>query len=271
VTSIPALFDLTGRVAILTGAAGLLGQRYAMALAEAGAQLVLADLDGPKCQRLAADVTRTSGRKAVAIAADVSQAEGAQAVADQARASLGGTDILINNVMAKPPGYYAPLEQYSLDAWEKTFAGNVTSILLLTQRVAPQMIGRGGGVIVNVASTYGLVAPDQRIYEGIANPYHQGAFSSPVSYAASKSAVLNLTRYLAGYYGAQKIRVNTLTPGGVDDGQEPTFVRRYAERTMIGRMAKPDDYLGAMLFLVSDASSYMTGANLVVDGGWTAW
>jgi NAD(P)-dependent dehydrogenase (short-subunit alcohol dehydrogenase family) len=128
-----------------------------------------------------------------------------------------------------------------------------------------------GGVIVNISSTYGVVAPDQRLYEGVKSPYADTGFNTPVSYAVTKTAVLGLTRYLATYWGSKNIRVNALTPHGVFDNHDESFVRNFVYRSPMGRMARNDEYRGALLFLVSDASSYMTGANLIVDGGWTAW
>ena len=130
---------------------------------------------------------------------------------------------------------------------------------------------RPGGVVVNISSTYGVVAPDQRLYEGVRSPYADTGFNTPVSYAVTKTAVLGLTRYLATYWGTQNIRVNALTPHGVFDDHDDAFVRNFVFRSPLGRMARNDEYRGALLFLVSDASSYMTGANLIVDGGWTAW
>jgi NAD(P)-dependent dehydrogenase (short-subunit alcohol dehydrogenase family) len=146
-------------------------------------------------------------------------------------------------------------------------------MLLCAQAAGRQMLSQNppGGVMVNVASTYGVVAPDQRLYEGVRSPYADSGFNTPVSYAVTKTAVLGLTRYLATYWGSKNIRVNALTPHGVFDNHDEAFVRNFVYRSPLGRMARNDEYRGALLFLVSDASSYMTGANLIVDGGWTAW
>jgi NAD(P)-dependent dehydrogenase (short-subunit alcohol dehydrogenase family) len=150
---------------------------------------------------------------------------------------------------------------------------NLTGMLLCAQAAGRQMLRQdpAGGVMVNISSTYGVVAPDQRVYEGVRSPYADAGFNTPVSYAVTKTAVLGLTRYLATYWGKKNIRVNALTPHGVFDDHDEAFVRNFVYRSPLGRMARNDEYRGALLFLVSDASSYMTGANLIVDGGWTAW
>jgi 2-deoxy-D-gluconate 3-dehydrogenase len=144
-------------------------------------------------------------------------------------------------------------------------------MLLCAQAAGRQMLEQGGGVMVNISSTYGVVAPDQRLYEGVKSPYGETSFNTPVSYAVTKTAVLGLTRYLATYWAQRNIRVNALTPHGVFDNHDETFIKNFVYRSPLGRMARNDEYRGALLFLVSDASSYMTGANLVVDGGWTVW
>jgi 2-deoxy-D-gluconate 3-dehydrogenase len=189
-------------------------------------------------------------------------------------AERGRIDILINNAALDPKfdpkhanGQAVSFEDYPLDLWNRSLAVDLTGMFLCAQAVAKPMLGRGRGVIVNIASIYGLVGPDQRIYE---KPGMQPRYK-PVAYSVTKSAVLGLTRYLATYWAGKNIRVNTLTPGGTFHEHDDEFTMRYSHRTPLGRMADPSEYCGALLFLVSDASSYMTGANLVVDGGWTAW
>ncbi len=272
----PELFRLDGRVALITGGAGLLGQRYCEALIEAGGRVVVADVDGARAATLA---HRLGDESALGVAMDVSDAASVQAGVDSAIERFGSLDILVNNAALTVRGgserllkdYFAPFESYPQDVWELALGVNLTGMVLCAQAAGRQMLRQGRGVVVNISSTYGVVAPDQRLYEGVRSPYADTSFNTPVSYAVTKSAVLGLTRYLAAYWGRQNIRVNSLTPHGVYDNHDETFVRNFAFRSPLGRMARNDEYRGALLFLVSDASSYMTGANLVVDGGWTAW
>jgi 2-deoxy-D-gluconate 3-dehydrogenase len=213
---------------------------------------------------------------------DVSDETSVAQTVDRAVELFGRLDILVNNAALTvrggserlaPADYFAPFEDYKREVWDKALAVNLTGMLLCAQAAGRQMLRQDppGGVMVNIASTYGVVAPDQRVYEGVTSPYADTPFNTPVSYAVTKTAVLGLTRYLATYWGSKNIRVNALTPHGVFDNHDEAFVRNFAYRSPLGRMARNDEYRGALLFLVSDASSYMTGANLIVDGGWTAW
>jgi NAD(P)-dependent dehydrogenase (short-subunit alcohol dehydrogenase family) len=275
----PDLFRLDGRVALITGGAGLLGRRYCEALLEAGARVVIGDLDFDRAEALAAEL---SPAHVLGIRLDVADET---SVADTTRRTVerfGRLDILVNNAALtvrggsehlSPAEYFAPVEEYSRQIWDHALAVNLTGMLLCAQAAGRQMLHqvRPGGVIVNISSTYGVVAPDQRMYEGVRSPYVDSGFNTPVSYAVTKTAVLGLTRYLATYWGNKNIRVNALTPHGVFDNHDESFVKNFVFRSPMGRMARNDEYRGALLFLVSDASSYMTGANLIVDGGWTAW
>lgn len=267
-------FDLTGRVAIITGGAGLLGTGYCHTLAAAGAHVVAADINGQGARRLAAEVTQASGRQALGLQLDVADPASVQAAVQAVLDTFGKVDILVNNAALDPKfdtahagEHSSRFEDFSFEDWQQAMAVNVTGMFLCAQAVARPMLQAGKGVIVNVSSTYGLVGPDQRLYQREGQP----AQFKPVTYTVSKAAALGLTRYLATYFAGTGIRVNTLTPGGVFAGHDDEFVRRYSARTVLGRMAEPDEMSSALLFLVSDASSYMTGANLVVDGGWTAW
>jgi NAD(P)-dependent dehydrogenase (short-subunit alcohol dehydrogenase family) len=280
---LPDLFRLDGRVALITGGAGLLGRRYCETVLEAGARVVIADLDSARAAALAAELEASHGpRRALGLALDVSDESSVQQAFDQTAATFGRLDILVNNAALTvrggserltPADYFAPFEQYKRAVWDQAVAVNLTGMVLCAQAAGRQMLGQSppGGVIVNISSTYGVVAPDQRLYDGVRSPYADTGFNTPVSYAVTKTAVLGLTRYLASYWGSKHIRVNALTPHGVFDQHDEAFVRNFAYRSPLGRMARNDEYRGALLFLVSDASSYMTGSNLVVDGGWTVW
>jgi NAD(P)-dependent dehydrogenase (short-subunit alcohol dehydrogenase family) len=279
----PDLFRLDGRVALVTGGAGLLGRRYCEALAQAGAHAVIGDLDGQRAAALASEISAVDATpKALGVELDVTNSRSVQACVTAAIEAFGRLDILVNNAALtvrggsenlKPSDYFAPFEDYSLEVWDAALQTNLTGMLLCAQAVGKQMLRQAptGGVIVNISSTYGVVAPDQRLYDGVKSPYADTGFNTPVSYAVTKTAVLGLTRYLATYWASKNIRVNALTPHGVFDNHDETFVRNFVFRSPMGRMARNDEYRGALLFLVSDASSYMTGANLIVDGGWTAW
>ncbi len=267
-------FDLSDQVVIVTGGAGLLGKSYAKMLATAGAHVVVADINGEGAERLAKTVTEASGVISLGIETDVSQPESVTAMVDTVLKRFGRIDVLVNNAALDPkfdPEHAVEhtnrFEEFPLSAWREALAVNVTGMFLCAQAVTPTMVEAGRGVIVNISSTYGVVGPDQRLYqrEGQSPRY------KPVTYTVSKAAALGLTRYLATYFTGTGIRVNALTPGGVYDGHDDEFVRRYSAKTVMGRMAEADEMASALLFLVSDASSYMTGANLVVDGGWTAW
>ncbi len=262
-------------MALVTGGAGLLGRRYCEALLDAGGSVVVADLDGARAHAAAAEL---DPQRALGVQVDVSDEGSVAAAVDRAVERFGRLDILVNNAALTVRGgserlkdYFAPFEQYPRDLWDLALSVNLTGMMLCAQAAGRQMLEQGGGVVVNVSSTYGVVSPDQRIYQGVKSPYAETGFNTPVSYAVTKSAVLGLTRYLATYWADKNIRVNALTPHGVYDNHDETFVRNFADRSPMGRMARNDEYRGALLFLVSDASSYMTGANLIVDGGWTAW
>ena len=267
-------FRIPGRVAVITGGAGLLGAAHCSALAQAGAKIVVADIDERSADQVALDVRDKTEAEALAIATDVSDRKSVRAMAAGVLDHFGRVDILVNNAAIDPKfdqasagRHTAAFEDFPQDAWDRAVAVNITGMFLCAQAVSRSMLESGQGVIVNVASTYGLVGPDQRLYQREGHP----AQFKPVTYTVAKAAALGLTRYLATYYEGKGIRVNALTPGGVFAGHDEDFVRRYSAKTVLGRMAEKDEISAALLFLVSDASSYMTGANLVVDGGWTAW
>jgi 2-deoxy-D-gluconate 3-dehydrogenase len=269
------LFDLSGRTAIITGGAGMLGAQYTRILAAAGAKVLIADLDAGAIDQ---ELQATTGMGEIAgCVTDVTKPQDVQAMVERALELWGRLDILVNNAAIDPKAdqsatanlLSSTFEELPLALWQQSISVNLTGAFLCAQAVGPIMKHAHKGVIVNVSSTYGLVAPDQRLYQRDGE-IQQSQFK-PASYAVTKAAIAHLTRYLAAYWGASGIRVNTLTPHGVFNGHDEQFVRRYQVRSPLGRMARLDEMNGPMLFLVSDASAYMTGANLVVDGGWTAW
>ena len=272
--SIIKKFDLSGKTAIITGAAGLLGKQFCLALAQAGANIVMADLDEELATENASEF-KEMGLNALALEVDVSDPDSTKAMVDQSLAAFGSVDVLVNSAALDPKfdsaSAYAQdanaFETYSLDSWRQALDVNLTGIFLASQAAVLPMLKQGQGVIVNICSMYGLVGPDQRLYQ---RPDGTRQFK-PVYYSVTKAGVLGFTRYLATYYAGKKIRVNALTPGGVYNDHDAVFNEQYSTRTVLGRMASLDEMNGAMLFLCSDASSYMTGSNLVIDGGWTAW
>lgn len=266
-------FQLEGKVAIVTGGAGLLGKEFCRTLAQAGARVVVADMQ-EKAARGAADEINGEGLTALAACVDVTSSSSTTALTNLALKEYGRLDILVCSAALDPKfepqhaGQHCnTFEEFPLETWKEALDVNLTGVFLSCQAAAQHMGERNSGSIILVSSTYGLVGPDQRIYErpGAGRQY------KPVYYSVTKAGVLGLTRYLATYYAGTQIRVNALTPGGVFNQHDEQFVINYSARTVLGRMAHRDEMNGALLFLASEASSYMTGANLVVDGGWTAW
>jgi len=269
-------FKLEGRVALVTGGAGLLGAGFCRTLAEAGAAVAVVDLNAAAAQNVADDLT-AAGYPALALPTDITYPDAVRNMTEKVLAAFGRIDILVNSAALDPkfdpeavargitPGAF---EDYPLEQWNTALNVNLTGMFLVTQACVRPMLAQGKkGSIINICSTYGLNGPDQRIY--IKNG--QRVAFKPVYYTVTKAGVLGFTKYLAAYYAGTEIRVNALTPGGVFNNHEEYFVQNYSAKTILGRMAQRDEMNGALLFLASDASSYMTGANLVVDGGWTAW
>lgn len=264
------LFSLKDKVAIVTGSLGLIGKEHCRALADAGANVVVSDLDEDRCREFALTLTPA----ALGAGADVSDAVSVGSLLKKTLDRFGRIDILLNNAAVNEK-FEDPLlasemsqfEYFPLDQWKKMMDVNVTGVFLCSQIIGSAMAKLGKGSIINVASTYGVVGPDQSIYK---TPGGQQAFYKSPAYPVSKGAVISFTRYLAAYWGRCGVRVNTLSPGGVENAQDDFFVKNYSAKTPLGRMAQPSDYRGAVVFLASDASNYMTGANLIVDGGWTA-
>lgn len=268
------LFDLSGRVAIVTGATGLLGREHCQCLAEAGAHVIAVDREPQACERLARELESKHGHTALGIAADITDRDSLVAVRDAALVQFDRIDVLVNNAAIDDKVSHANgvdrsrFEDYPLEAFRRSLDVNVTGTFLSCQVLGSVLAQRGAGAIINIGSTYGLVAPDQRLYRG---PDGAQLFFKSPAYPTGKAAVLGFTRFLAAYWGPSGVRVNALCPGGVFANQPQHFVEAYAARTPLGRMAAASDYRGALVFLASDASSYMNGTTLVVDGGFTAW
>ncbi len=260
---------LDGRVAVVTGSLGLLGREHLRALGAAGASLVVTDADEKKCEGLAKEL----GGNAIGVGADVTSRADLERLRDRTLERFGRIDVLVNNAAIDDKvvgsGHGAgDFETFPLEVFQRSLDVNVTGVFLACQVLGTPMAKAGRGSIVNVASTYGLVAPDQSLY---VKPDGTRAMYKGPAYPTTKGALLQFTRYLASYWGRSGVRVNALCPGGVENGQDGWFVDAYASRTMLGRMAQRTDYHGAIVFLASDASAYVTGATLVVDGGFTAW
>jgi NAD(P)-dependent dehydrogenase (short-subunit alcohol dehydrogenase family) len=269
-------FDLSGRVAVITGGAGLLGPRHANAIASAGGIPILVDLHRDRAESQAAQLERVHGVPAIGLGVDITSPSAVEAMLEDVLARYGRVDILVNNAANNPKVEdagnvsFSRLEKFPLRQWEADVAVGLTGAFLCSQIVGRELARRGRGSIVNISSEYGMIAPDQRLYRQEGVPEEQQPVK-PVTYSVVKAGIMGLTSYLATYWATHGVRCNTLTVGGVFNGQPDSFVARAASRIPMERMANPDEYEGAIVFLCSDASSFMTGANLVVDGGKTCW
>ena len=264
------IFDVKNEIVIITGASGQLGHEYTLALLEAGAKVVGLDIrPNENISRILADY---DDRYTFCVA-DITSEDSLLGVLDHAKETFGMPTVLINNAaIDSPPNApveeNGPFEQYPKKSWDNVLEVNITGTYLPCQIIGAAMAENGYGSIINISSIYGIVSPDQKIYE-----YRRKRgeiFYKPIAYSATKSAILNLTRYLAVYWADKGVRVNTLVIAGVENNQDEEFLKVYNDRIPIGRMARQTDYNGPIIFLASKASSYMTGAKMVVDGGWTA-
>ena len=260
------VFDFSNRVIVITGAAGLLGSEYADGFCQAGGNVVLADKNFEKCKKLAAKLEKKYGVKPLPIKLDVTNPNSIKKMIVHITKKFSKIDVLVNNAIYPEIGKIkkTKFEDFPLDIWKKGIDVNLTGMFLCSQQIGKIMKKQKNGVIINISSIYGIKGPDQRIYG-------KTKIIKSALYATTKGAVINFTKYLASYWNRTGIRVNTLSLGGVEENQDRDFKKKYSDKTMIGRMAKKDEYVGALLFLSSDASSYMTGSNLVIDGGWSAW
>ena len=270
-------FDLTDRVVIITGGAGLMGARHANAVAGAGGVPVLLDIDGAGAERRATEVHEAHGGRSMGMRCDITQQDDVRSALDATLASFGRVDVLINNAAIDPKvdetgavEAASRLEQMPLADWDLQVRVGLTGAFLCCQTFGAHMADHGGGVILNIASDLGVIAPDQRIYR-VEGKSDASQPVKPITYSVIKTGLIGMTRYLATYWAGQGVRANAISPGGVYTDQPEDFVHRLSNLIPMGRMARLDEYEAAVVFLVSDASSYMTGANLVIDGGRTAW
>ena len=264
--SITDYFDMTGKVVVITGGSGVLGSKYAESISSYGANVIIVDKNYQVAKKLEKKIKQKFKTSPLAIETDLTNQQSVKKMVKEVLKKYSTIDVLINNA-AYPEGIKErsiPFEKAPLFDLEKVFQVNIVGTYLCCQEIGKVMVKKKQGVIVNVSSIYGIKGADQRIYG-------KSSLNSTAAYAITKSGLINFTRYLAAYWANKGIRANVLSLGGVENGQDSTFIKNYSAKTMIGRMASKEDYVGAMLFLVSDASSYMTGSNLVVDGGWTSW
>ncbi len=262
-------FRLDGKVALVTGGGGILGRRFVQGLCDAGAQVAVVD----SVEAGATECAKACGPACLPFVMDVSDPESVRAGVADVMKAFGRIDVLHNNAATKTAdvrAFFSPFEDYPLQTWREVMGVNIDGMFLVAQAVGREMLKAGrGGSIVQTSSIYGLVGPDARIYEG--SDYLGGPINTPAVYAASKAAVIGLTRWLATHWAPHKIRVNCLVPGGVGSGQNSVFAEHYSSRVPLQRMAQADEMVPALLYLASNASSYVTGQVLAVDGGWTAW
>lgn len=267
------LFDLSGKTAIVTGGVGILGKQFCSILAEYGANIAVVDIQHEAAETFATELRTLYGIKASGIFCDITNPESVQKMVRNVVDTFGRIDILHNNAAGKSNNlshFFAPFEEYELSQWDQIMDINLGGMFLVAKYVGKFMVEQNqGGSIIQTSSIYGIMGPDNRIYEGSFYLEHQ--INTPAVYAASKSAVIGLTKYLATYWAKKGIRVNTITPGGIESGQNEVFKQKYSNRVPMQRMGKPHEIAGALLYLASDASAYVTGQNIVIDGGLSAW
>lgn len=272
------LFRLDGRVAVITGGAGMLGVRHAEAIAEMGGIPILLDKGKGKLQESVDRLVDRFGKEPRGYVVDITNAKQVEKVTRNIIREQRHIDILINNAAMTVESkrgdteYFAPFEEYDVGLWEQALRVSLTGSFLCTQAIGKHMKERRSGVILNIASDVGVISPDHRIYRSDPKDNYPGTpFNTPLSYSVAKAGLISLTRYLATYWAEYNIRVNALSPGGVYNNHDERFVKRLTQLIPLGRMAVPDEYKGAVIFLVSDSSAFMTGFNVVMDGGRTCW
>lgn len=266
-------FSLKGKTAIVTGGAGIIGSHFCKALADAGAQVAVVDIKMEEATKVVEQISTAYNTNAKAFYCDLTSEESVGEMVKAVVEEFGEINILHNNAAGKSSdlnAFFAPFEDYDLNQWKEIMTTNLDSMFLVAKYVGKVMKEQGkGGSIIQTSSIYGVMGPDNRIYEG--SYYLDRQINTPAIYSASKAGVVGLTKYLATYWARDGIRVNTITPGGVESGQNDTFKQNYSNRIPLGRMAQPEEMTGALVYLASDASSYLTGQNIIIDGGLSAW
>jgi NAD(P)-dependent dehydrogenase (short-subunit alcohol dehydrogenase family) len=267
------IFDLSGKTALVTGAAGIIGTEIAHGLASFGANIALVDKDVNGLELLTKSIEDKFSVSVKGYECDISSKDEVCKTVAEISVHFGSVEILINNAAAKSrklTDFFAPVEEFDIDEWKTIASVNLDGTFIVAQVVGSLMKNQGnGGSIIQTASIYGLLGPDHRIYSG--SDYLGQEISSPAVYSATKAGVIGLTKYLATYWGQLGIRVNTLVPGGVRSGQNSIFQEKYSARVPMGRMGEASEMVGACIFLASDASSYVTGQEIIVDGGLSSW
>lgn len=266
-------FSLKNKTAVITGGLGILGRHFSEGLAEYGANVVVVDLNEAEAQLFAEELMDKYNIGAMGIGCNIAAPLEVKGMVERALEEFKEINILHNNAASKSDdlaSFFAAFEEYSLEEWRRIMSVNIDGMFLVAQAVGSQMVKQNkGGSIIQTSSIYGLVAPDQRIYDG--SFYMGGLINTPAVYSTSKAAVIGLSKYLAAYWADKKIRVNTLIPGGNESGQNEVFQKKYSARVPMGRMGYPEEMVAALIFLASDASSYMTGQSIIIDGGLSIW
>ena len=267
------MFCLRNKVAVVTGGCGMLGEKFCEGLAAQGANIAIVDIDYKKAKKLSKKINLAYDTKSIPILCDLTIKKSVDQMVKKVLLEFGEINILVNNAASKTNSlkfFFKDYENYDLKTWKNIMSANLESMFLTTQTICAQMVKqKKGGSVIQVSSIYGMIAPDQRIYKG--SSYLGGKINTPAVYSVSKAGVIGLSRHLSTYYASKKIKVNTISPGGIESGQNKKFIQNYSKRVPMNRMGKAHELVGALIFLSSDASSYITGQNLIVDGGLSTW
>jgi len=256
------LFNLTNKVAIVTGGAGLIGSKFSEGLADFGAKVVIADTNKEKMDLLTKEIKEKYGAEALPLLIDITDENSVKQGIEKILKGFGKIDILVNAAYPRNKDYGKKFEDSIFKTWQENIDMNIMGNFIITQIVAKQMIKKKSGSIINIGSTYGILAPDFSVYQGT-------EWTAPSEYSIIKGGVIQFTKYLAAYLAPYNIRVNCISPGGIFANDSELFLKKYGEKCPLGRKAKPEEIVGGLIYLVSDAASYVTGHNLVIDGGWT--